>query len=102
MPCGVFDASTPAAAETMPSLFSTIRVVWPPGEVREATSRTVSAVIASSRSSAAMMRPSAFDTILDVTIRMSPSCSVEPAASATTATRSVPGVTSGMPSRAQI
>ena len=86
----------------MPSLFSTIRVMWPPGEVREATTRTVSAVIASSRSSAAMMRPSAFDTIFDVTTRMSPSCSVAAAASAINATRSTPGVISGMPSRAQI
>ena len=74
VPCGVFDASTPAAADTMPRRFSTIRVVAPDGVVRVATTRTVSAVMASSRSAASTKRPSALETILDVTTRMSPSC----------------------------
>ncbi len=101
VPSGVFDASTPAAAETMPSRFCTMRVVPPFGIGRVATTRTVSAVIASSRSSAAIMRPSAFETIFDVTTRMSPSARTPPAASAISDTRSAPAVISGMPVRAQ-
>ena len=101
MPAGVFEASTPAAADTMPSRFCTMRVAPPFGVARLATTRTVSAVIASSRSSAAIERPSAFETIFDVTTRMSPSARAPAAASAITDTRSVPGVISGMPSSAQ-
>ena len=99
VPCGVLEASTPAAAEIMPRRFSTIRVVEPVGVVREATTRTVSAVIASSRSAASTKRPSALETIFEVTTRMSPSCSSAPAAVAMTPTRSVPEVISGMPGK---
>ena len=51
VPSGAFDASTPAAAPMMPWRFSTMRVT-PPSYSRVATTRTVSAVIAGSRSSA--------------------------------------------------
>ena len=72
VPAGVFDASTPAAAMTKPCAVSTIRVT-PRGVWRVATTRTVSAVIASSRSSAATVRPSALLTTLLVTTSTSPS-----------------------------
>ena len=49
VPAGVFDASTPAAAPTMPRWFSTI-LVMPLGKAPVATTRTVSSVIACSRS----------------------------------------------------
>src|SRR5690606_28025868 len=105
VPSGVFEASTPAAADTMPRRFSTMRVVFPvAGFVREATTRTVSAVIASSRSSATTKRPSAFETILLVTTRMSPSSSPRgeaATASPMTAGRSVPEAISPIPSSAQ-
>ncbi len=65
-PSGALLESTPAAASTMPSLFSTMRVT-PPGCARVATTRTVSSVIAASRSFATTCRPSALLTIFDVT-----------------------------------
>ena len=80
MPGAVLDSSTPAAAITSPCLVSEI-VVAP----RLATTRTVSAAIASSRDIAAT-RPSALLTTFEVTTRMSPSSSPgPPAASAASA-----------------
>jgi hypothetical protein len=99
VPGAVLLESTPAAAATIPSRFSTMRVT-PPGCVRVATTRTVSSVIACSRSSAWMMRPSAFDTILLVTAMMSPSASNPSRASPIMVPRSAPGVISGMPATA--
>ncbi len=95
VPGAVLDSSTPAAAITSPCLVSEI-VVAP----RLATTRTVSAAIASSRD-IAVTRPSALLTILDVTTRMSPSSSPGPpaasAASAIIFARSSPEATSGIP-----
>ena len=96
----MLDSSTPAAAITNPCLVSEM-VVAP----RLATTRTVSAAIASSRDIAAT-RPSALLTILDVTTRMSPSSSPGPpgasAASAIIFARSSPEATSGIPGRPEI
>ena len=72
MPGAVLDSSTPAAAITSPCLVCEI-VVAP----RLATTRTVSAAIASSRDIAAT-RPSALLTTFEVTTRMSPSSSPGP------------------------
>ncbi len=72
-PSGALLASIPAAAATMPNRFSTICVTRTPSETREATIRTVSSARASARFSAGITRPSALDTILDVTTNMSPS-----------------------------
>ena len=90
VPGGVLELSTPAAASTRPCLVSTI-LAGP----RWATSRTVSASMACSRS-AAMSRPSALLMIFEVTTRMSPSARSGAAASISSA-RSAPGVTSGSP-----
>src|SRR5690606_28204233 len=73
--------------------------------VREATRRTVSAVIASSRSSAVTKRASALETILLVTTRMSPRLipgSARSAASPMIVARSSPAAISPMPFRPQI
>ena len=67
-------ASTPAAASTSPCRVSTIRV-----GPRRATTRTVSAVIASSRS-IRTARPSALDTTFEVTTTTSPSAQRESSA----------------------
>ena len=69
----------------------------PPACSRVATTRTVSSVIACSRSAAATTRPSAFETIFDVTTRMSPSSRLAATASTMSATRSSPAAISGMP-----
>ncbi len=90
VPGAVLDSSTPAAARTRPCRVCAI-VVAP----RLATTRTVSASMACSRE-AAITRPSALLTIFDVTTRMSPSRR-SGAASAMSAARSVPAVTSGSP-----
>ena len=94
VPAGVLDASTPAAAITKPCRFSTIRV-FP----RRATSRTVSASIAASRSSASTSRPSALLTIFDVTTTTSPSARATPVATISLA-MSAPGCTSPIPGTA--
>ncbi len=95
MPGAVLDSSTPAAAITNPCLVCAI-VVAP----RLATTRTVSAAIASSRDMVAT-RPSALLTTFEVTTRMSPSSSPGPpgavAASTISAARSSPGEISGIP-----
>ncbi len=90
IPGGVLELSTPAAASTRPCLVSTI-LAGP----RCATSRTVSASMACSRS-AVMRRPSALLMIFEVTTRMSPSARPGAAASISPA-RSAPEVTSGSP-----
>jgi hypothetical protein len=95
VPGAVLDSSTPAAAITKPCLVCAI-VVGP----RLATTRTVSAAIASSRVMAAT-RPSALLTTFEVTTRMSPSVSPGApgavTASAISPARSSPGEISGMP-----
>ena len=90
MPGAVLDSSTPAAARTRPCRVCAM-VVAP----RLATTRAVSASMACSRE-AAITRPSALLTIFDVMTRMSPSCRPG-AASAMSAARSLPAVTSGSP-----
>ena len=67
VPGAVLESSTPAAASTRPCWVSTMRA-----GPRRATTRTVSASIALSRS-ARMTRPSALLTILEVITTMSPS-----------------------------
>ena len=97
-PCSVPLASTPAAASTRPCRVSTIRV-----GPRRATTRTVSAVIASSRSTRTA-RPSALDTTFDVTTTTSPSASAKSSAASAAVSnvaRSSPAATSGTPSGAQ-
>ena len=95
VPGAVFDSSTPAAAITNPCLVCEISI-----GPRRATTRAVSAAIASSRVIAAT-RPSALLTTFDVTTRMSPSCKPgapgEAAAAAISPARSSPGDISGMP-----
>lgn len=95
VPAGVFEASTPAAAMTRPCRFSTIR-----RGPRRATTRTVSASIAASRESARTIRPSALETIFEVTSSTSPSRRAGPAAAISCA-RSSPGRTSGIPPSAR-
>ena len=91
----MLDSSTPAAAITSPCRVCAI-VVAP----RLATTRTVSAAIASSLD-IVTTRPSALLTAFEVTTRMSPSSSQGPpgatAASAISAARSAPCVISGIP-----
>ncbi len=95
VPGAVLEASTPAAAITRPCRFSTIR-----SGPRRATTRTVSASIAASRESASTMRPSALETIFEVTSRTSPSRR-SGAAVVISFARSSPGLTSGIPSTAR-
>jgi hypothetical protein len=99
VPGAVLDASTPAAAITNPCLVCAIVVI-----PRLATTRTVSAAIASSREEV-VIRPSALLTTFEVTTRMSPSSSPGPpsasAASAISRARSAPGEISGMPEMPQ-
>src|SRR5205823_413752 len=90
VPGAVLDSSTPAAASTRPCRVCAI-VVGP----RLATTRTVSASMACSRGTVTT-RPSALLTILEVTTRMSPSRR-SGTASAMSAARSAPAVTSGSP-----
>lgn len=94
VPDGVLEASTPAAAITSPCRFSTIL-----SAPRRATTRTVSASIAASRSLASTTRPSALDTIFEVTSSTSPSKSPGSAAAISLA-RSSPRATSGIPATA--
>lgn len=94
VPAGVLEASTPAAAMTRPCRFSTIR-----SAPRRATTRTVSASMASSRSPASTSRRSALLTIFDVTSRTSPSTSPGSVAAISFAMSS-PGRTSGSPGSA--
>ena len=95
-PASTFDASTPAFAQTNPCAVSAMT-----RSSRRATTRAVSASIVAARSPSATRRPSAFDTILDVTTTTSPSrTSADASVGASTATRSSPGRTSGSPSTA--
>ncbi len=100
MPGSVLLVSTPAEARTKPCRVSTMRV-----GPRRATSRTVSASIAVSRSRSRRIRPSALLTTFDVMSRMSPSRSPElsapPAAAAIKPARSSPGRISGSPGTPQ-
>ena len=90
VPGAVLESSTPAAASTRPCWVSTMRA-----GPRRATTRTVSASIALSRS-ARMTRPSALLTILEVITTMSPSAR-SGAASAIRPARSSPAPISGRP-----
>ncbi|MNY63161.1 hypothetical protein D3C86_2000850 [compost metagenome] len=98
----------PAAAMMRPWRVSTI-LVTPPGWTRSATIRTVSCVIAFSRSATGTCMPSALETILLVITRMSPSRRAASASSATVAsmaaairaTRSSPAPISGRPGMPQ-
>ena len=94
VPGAVLELSTPAAASTRPCLVSTIRV-----GPRRATTRTVSASMACSRS-ARTTRPSALLTIFEVTTRMSPSAQVGQRRRRSAAARSAPGSISGRPGHA--
>ena len=94
----MFEASTPAAAMTGPATDSTTRVTRPSSMVRSATTRTVPAAIAASRSAAT--NPRAFDATLLDTTNTSPSATLKPSARTpvtTSAARSSPGPTSGIP-----
>jgi hypothetical protein len=97
VPAAVLDSSTPAAAITSPCRVCAMTIV-----PRLATTRTVSAAIASSRDMVTT-RPSALLTAFEVTTRMSPSSSPGPpeaiAASTIRPARSAPGAISGIPAR---
>ena len=91
VPGAELEASTPAAAMTKPCRVSAITVV-----PRRATTRAASSLIASVRSAARRIRPSALLTILEVTTRMSPSAR-SGTARAMRPAMSSPGRTSGSP-----
>ena len=103
-PAGALLASIPAAARTSPWCVRTIRVM-PLGVSLVATTVTVSASSASSRSDSGTTRPSDLLTILLVTTTMSPARSpvvpsghsVAAIASARVAARSLPAVISPIP-----
>ena len=107
-PASTLLASTPAAAMTRPCCVWTMRVS-PRGVCFVATTRAVSASMASSRERAATTRPSDFDTTLLVITTMSPSARpVLPSGhvsaeqrSASRAPRSSPSRMIPMPSTAQ-
>ncbi len=93
-PASTFEASTPAFAQTKPCAVSAIT-----RSPRRATTRTVSAETASVRSTPRTMRPSAFETIFEVTTITSPSSTPALRRGApSTDARSSPGRTSGTPS----
>src|SRR5690606_8569255 len=97
-----FDSSTPAAAMTGPAAASTMRVTLSPAR-RSATTRTVSAAIASSRE-VWTRSPSALARILLATTTTSPGASEIPErtrASCRSCPRSSPARTSGTPGTAR-